>query len=37
MVPIEEFYAGKSDDMAGVRKLLLGATLMDESIQILKV
>ena len=36
MVPIEEFYAGKSDDMAGVRKLLLGATLMDESIQILE-
>jgi len=33
MMPVEEFYAGKSDDNALSRKLLLGATLMDDSIQ----
>jgi DNA ligase-1 len=33
MLPVEEFYAGKSEDIAAVRKMLLGATLMDESIQ----
>jgi DNA ligase-1 len=36
MLPVEEFYAGMSEDAAAVRKLLLGATLMDESIQLLK-
>lgn len=35
MVPIEEFYAGRSEDNALTRKIILGATLMDESIQIL--
>lgn len=35
MLPIEEFYAGKSDDSARVRKILLAATFMDESIQYL--
>lgn len=33
MMPVEEFYSGQSEDTAAVRKLLLGATLMDESIQ----
>lgn len=37
MLPVEEFYAGKSEDSALVRKFLLGATLMDESIQDLGV
>ena len=32
MLPLDEFYMGKSEDRAAVRKLLLGATLMDESI-----
>lgn len=33
MLPVEEFYNGISEDTAAVRKLLLGATLMDDSIQ----
>lgn len=35
MVPVDEFYAGKSKDSALNRKLRLGATLMDENTQIL--
>lgn len=35
MVPVDEFYSGKSKDAAMARKIRLGATLMDESIQIL--
>lgn len=37
MLPLEEFYNGISDDSAHVRKMLLGATLMDESIQLLGI
>lgn len=37
MIPLEEFKAGASEDGAAVRKLLLGATLGDESIQKLGV
>lgn len=33
MVPLDEFIAGISNDKALVRKITLGATLMDESIQ----
>lgn len=33
MVPLDEFRAGASHDSAMVRKITLGATLMDESIQ----
>ena len=33
MVPLDEFRAGTSNDKALVRKITLGATLMDESIQ----
>lgn len=33
MVPIAEFFAGKSNMDARSRKIILGATLMDESIQ----
>jgi DNA ligase-1 len=33
MVPLDEFYAGKSKDAALNRKILLGATLMDDSIE----
>lgn len=33
MLPLEEFYNGASEDNALVRKILLGATLMDNSIQ----
>lgn len=33
MVPVAEFYAGKSNMDATSRKIILGATLMDESIQ----
>lgn len=33
MVPLDEFRAGISNDKALVRKITLGATLMDESIQ----
>lgn len=36
MVPVEEFLRGTSEDGAAVRKLLLGATLMDDSIQALE-
>lgn len=36
MVPIDEFYAGRSKANALARKLRLGATLMDDSIQILE-
>ena len=36
MVPLDEFRAGISNDKALVRKVTLGATLMDESIQILE-
>lgn len=36
MVPIDEFYLGISHDNALLRKITLGATLMDESIQILE-
>lgn len=36
MVPLNEFRAGISADKALVRKVTLGATLMDESIQILE-
>lgn len=36
MVPLDEFRAGISTDKALVRKVTLGATLMDESIQILE-
>lgn len=35
MMHLDDFYAGISKDVAGVRKLLLGATLMDDSIQLL--
>ena len=35
MLPLEEFYNGISDDNALVRKFLLGATMMDESIELL--
>ena len=35
MLPLEEFYNGVSDDNALVRKMLLGATLMDASISCL--
>lgn len=35
MVPLEDFYRGVSKDPAIRRKLRLGATLMDESIQVL--
>lgn len=33
MVPVDEFYAGQSKDTALLRKIRLGATLMDESIR----
>lgn len=33
MVPVDEFYSGESTHNAAYRKLRLGATLMDESIQ----
>lgn len=33
MLPLEDFYNGISEDNALVRKILLGATLMDNSIQ----
>lgn len=36
MIPLDEFYAGASESNALVRKVTLGATLMDESIQILE-
>lgn len=36
MVPLDEFRTGISTDKALVRKITLGATLMDESIQILE-
>ena len=36
MVPLDEFRAGISNDSALVRKITLGATLMDESIKILE-
>ena len=36
MIPLDEFRAGISTDKALVRKVILGATLMDESIQILE-
>lgn len=35
MMPVEEFYKGMSEDTAIVRKILLGAVLKDESIQLL--
>lgn len=35
MVPVDEFYAGKSTETAFVRKIHLGATLMDDSISII--
>lgn len=35
MIPVDEFYAGKSTETAFVRKIRLGATLMDESISII--
>lgn len=35
MVPVDEFYAGKSKDSALNRKLRLGATLMDPGIKVL--
>lgn len=35
MVPVDEFYRGKSKESALLRKIRLGATLMDESIQII--
>lgn len=35
MLPVDEFYAGKSNDAALNRKVLLGATLMDNSIEYL--
>lgn len=37
MVPVDEFYAGISDDDALKRKFLLGATLMDSSIEHLQI
>lgn len=36
MVPVEQFYEGKSKEDAITRKLRLGATLMDDNIQILR-
>ena len=33
MIPVDEFYEGKSVDIAATRKILLGAVLKDESIQ----
>lgn len=36
MVPLDEFRAGISNDKALIRKITLGATLMDESIQLLE-
>lgn len=36
MVPLDEFRRGKSDHSAFVRKIMLGAILMDESIQLLE-
>lgn len=33
MVPVDEFYAGKSEEPALLRKIRLGATFMDESIK----
>lgn len=35
MIPVDEFYAGKSKCTAMERKIRLGATLMDESIQVI--
>lgn len=35
MIPVSEFYAGKSHSTSLDRKIILGATLMDESIQYL--
>lgn len=35
MLPIDDFYAGTSNDTAMTRKILLGATLGDESIQLI--
>ena len=35
MIPVDEFFAGKSKERAQLRKLRLGATLKDESIQLL--
>ena len=35
MIPLEDFYAGKSADNALNRKILLGATFMDTSIELL--
>lgn len=35
MLPVEEFFAGSSDDTSLTRKILLAATLMDETIQLL--
>lgn len=35
MIPVEEFYVGKSKDNALMRKIRLGATLMDDSIMVL--
>lgn len=35
MVPVEEFYRGKSEDTALKRKIRLAATLMDESLEVL--
>lgn len=35
MVPVDEFYAGRSKDNALQRKIRLGATLMDPGIQVL--
>lgn len=35
MIPLDEFYAGKSTSPALNRKILLGATLMDDSIEYL--
>lgn len=36
MIPLDQFKQGASKDSARIRKTLLGATLMDESIQILE-
>lgn len=36
MIPLDEFRAGVSRDSAKIRKITLGATLMDESIQVLE-
>lgn len=35
MVPVDEFYAGQSKENALLRKIRLGATFMDESIQVI--